>query len=68
MPLQYPDNLVQYLRDQGVKYVVVGHTPHGNAPTVIMHDGVTLIMGDTSFSGWLCNQSSQHDVVNQAVE
>merc|ERR1719221_2311511 len=27
-----------------------GHTPHGNAPTVVQSSGVTLIMGDTSFS------------------
>ena len=50
MPLPLPDNMVEYLKQYGVKFVVVGHTPHGNAPTVIMHDGVTLIMGDTSFS------------------
>ena len=50
MPLPLPDSMVEYLRQYGVKFVVVGHTPHGNAPTVIMHDGVTLIMGDTSFS------------------
>ena len=52
MPLQYPNSLVTFLRGQGVKYVV-RHTPHGNAPTVVMRDGVTLIMGDASFSGRL---------------
>eukprot|EP00927_Polykrikos_kofoidii_P028680 TRINITY_DN24981_c0_g1_i1.p1 TRINITY_DN24981_c0_g1~~TRINITY_DN24981_c0_g1_i1.p1 ORF type:complete len:899 (+),score=142.92 TRINITY_DN24981_c0_g1_i1:123-2819(+) len=50
MPLQYPPELVTYLKDNGVAYVVVGHTPHGNTPTVIQHDGLTVIMGDTSFS------------------
>ena len=60
MPLQYPENLVHYLRDQGVKFVVVGHTPHGNAPTVVMHDGVTLIMGDTSFRSWVSNSAAHH--------
>ena len=44
MPLQYPPDLVKYLRRNGVKYVVVGHTPHGNAPTVIQHDGLVVLM------------------------
>ena len=44
MPLQYPPDLVKYLRKHGVKYVVVGHTPHGNAPTVIQHDGLVVLM------------------------
>eukprot|EP00929_Paragymnodinium_shiwhaense_P061525 TRINITY_DN30729_c0_g1_i1.p1 TRINITY_DN30729_c0_g1~~TRINITY_DN30729_c0_g1_i1.p1 ORF type:complete len:1096 (-),score=240.75 TRINITY_DN30729_c0_g1_i1:37-3204(-) len=50
MPLPYPPELVAYLKRQGVRYVVVGHTPHGNSPTVIPNDGVSVIMGDTSFS------------------
>mmetsp|Transcript_18751 Transcript_18751/g.58762 ORF Transcript_18751/g.58762 Transcript_18751/m.58762 type:complete len:695 (+) Transcript_18751:26-2110(+) len=50
MPLHYPPELVSYLKRNGVQNVVVGHTPHGNAPTVIQNDGVTVVMGDTSFS------------------
>eukprot|EP00439_Symbiodinium_sp_Y106_P063339 s46_g9.t2 len=61
MPLPLPDSMVEYLRQYGVKFVVVGHTPHGNAPTVIMHDGVTLIMGDTSFSDVKANRFFQGD-------
>ncbi|CAE7221769.1 NLRC3 [Symbiodinium sp. KB8] len=61
MPLPLPDNMVEYLKQYGVKFVVVGHTPHGNAPTVIMHDGVTLIMGDTSFSDVKANRFFQGD-------
>ena len=41
---RYPQKLVDYLKQQSVSYVVVGHTPHGNAPTAIPHDGVTCIM------------------------
>ncbi|CAE7838930.1 unnamed protein product [Symbiodinium sp. CCMP2592] len=61
MPLPLPDSMVEYLKQYGVKFVVVGHTPHGNAPTVIMHDGVTLIMGDTSFSDVKANRFFQGD-------
>jgi len=52
MPKAYPQDLVDYLKEQNVTHVVVGHTPHGNAPTVIRHppDGVVVIMADTSFS------------------
>lgn len=50
MPMAYPEDLSKYLKDQDVRYVVVGHTPHGTAPTVIQSGGVTIIMGDTSFS------------------
>lgn len=50
MPKRYPDELVQYLKRHGVKRVIVGHTPHGNCPTVIPNDGVYVIMADTSYS------------------
>lgn len=48
MPKQYPPELLKFLISEGVRRVVVGHTPHGNCPTVIPHDGLTVIMGDTS--------------------
>ena len=61
MPLQYPRTLVDYLKTQGVRYVMVGHTPHGNAPTVIRHDSLTLIMADTSFSDLAsCSANGSH--------
>jgi len=50
MPQAYPPELVDYLRGQGIHRVVVGHTPHGNCPTVIPHEGLTVVMGDTSYS------------------
>jgi hypothetical protein len=48
MPKQYPPDLLGFLVSQGVSRVIVGHTPHGNCPTVIPHEGLTVIMGDTS--------------------
>lgn len=50
MPKPYPQELSDLLLQQNVRFVVVGHTPHGNAPTVVQSNGVTIIMGDTSFS------------------
>ena len=48
MPKQYPPDLLHFLVSQGVARVIVGHTPHGNCPTVIPHEGLSVIMGDTS--------------------
>lgn len=55
MPMVYPDALVQRLCSSDIRYVVVGHTPHGNCPTVIQSKyshctAVTTIMADTSYS------------------
>jgi len=57
MPMQLPPDLVAQLRASGITRVVVGHTPHGVAPTIIKSElpsdtsgGVTLIMADTSYS------------------
>jgi len=50
MPRRFPGDLVVHLRDCGVRYVVVGGAPHGNAPTVVRHHDVTLIMANTSQS------------------
>lgn len=50
MPKEYPSELLHFLISEGVQRVVVGHTPHGNCPTVIPHDGLCVIMGDTSYS------------------
>lgn len=50
MPKKYPPELVDYLKRQGVRYVIVGHTPHGSTPTIIQNDGVTVVMCDTSYS------------------
>lgn len=50
MPQAFPAELQSYLKQQGIRYVLVGHTPHGNSPTVVPNGPVTLVMGDTSFS------------------
>mmetsp|Transcript_82023 Transcript_82023/g.248736 ORF Transcript_82023/g.248736 Transcript_82023/m.248736 type:complete len:966 (-) Transcript_82023:57-2954(-) len=67
MPLKYPPELARYLREHAVRYVVVGHTPHGHSPTVIQNDGVTVIMGDTSFSHVNANTSYKGDNRGTAV-
>lgn len=67
MPLSYPPELVAYLKGQGVRYVVVGHTPHGNAPTVTQSDGITVVMCDTSFSRMKANTAFTGDNRGLAV-
>lgn len=66
MPLKYPPGLVEHLENQSISFVVVGHTPHGNSPTAIPNEpvvgtGVTIIMGDTSFSHMNANLSYKGD-------
>jgi len=67
MPLQYPPELVEHLQRNGVSYVIVGHTPHGNCPTVIQNGAVTVVMGDTSFSHMNANMSYKGDNRGTAV-
>lgn len=67
MPKAYPNELVQYLQRHGVKRVIVGHTPHGNCPTIIPHDGLSVIMADTSFSGMGSNIAYRGDNRGDAV-
>jgi len=66
MPKPLPDSLVQRLNRNGIERVVVGHTPHGDCPTVLRHTvdsqadqraeaethecKLDLIMADTSYS------------------
>ena len=55
MPKQMADELLARLHAGGVRRLVVGHTPHGNCPTVIKAPPdapgcVDVIMADTSFS------------------
>lgn len=62
MPTQLPADVVRQLSESGIKRLVVGHTPHGNCPTVIKQkklDGFAddlstcfeeVIMCDTSYS------------------
>ena len=50
MPIHMPEALVAHLNKSGVRKLFVGHTPVGNAPTVISQPGLTVTMGDTSYS------------------
>ena len=66
MPKPLPDEVVKELATAKIKRVVIGHTPHGNAPTIIpcrsADNFVHLIMCDTSYS-----DSSKDDMRGEAV-
>jgi hypothetical protein len=42
MPLPVPEDISMKLKKWGVRRVVCGHTPHGNAPTVFTSHGVEV--------------------------
>lgn len=62
MPTQLPVDVVQQLSESGIKRLIVGHTPHGNCPTVIKQKAIDgadeesstyfeeVVMCDTSYS------------------
>eukprot|EP00966_Prymnesium_polylepis_P267254 6173728-Prymnesium_polylepis.1 len=50
MPQPLSAELVARLNRSGVYKLAVGHTPHGNAPTLLQSDGMLVVMADTSFS------------------
>lgn len=61
MPTPLPRDVVHMLSENGIKRLIVGHTPHGNCPTVIKQqhseaDSTTntgfeeVVMCDTSYS------------------
>lgn len=61
MPLDTPERLMASLNSGGVTRLVLGHTPHGNCPTVVKSGGVAVnapqlevIMADTSYSDVKC--------------
>ncbi|CAI5742895.1 unnamed protein product [Peronospora destructor] len=35
MPIPLPDAIASQLSENGIRRVIIGHTPHGNCPTVI---------------------------------
>mmetsp|Transcript_147666 Transcript_147666/g.258178 ORF Transcript_147666/g.258178 Transcript_147666/m.258178 type:complete len:630 (-) Transcript_147666:890-2779(-) len=57
MPQHVPMEVVKKLNAQGVRRVVLGHTPHGDCPTIIYDgdketdNGLHVIMADTGYSG-----------------
>lgn len=48
-PVPMPQGLAQQLLGAGYSRLVIGHTPHGNCPTVVPGP-VQVIMADTSYS------------------
>ncbi|KAF0688521.1 Aste57867_19863 [Aphanomyces stellatus] len=55
MPCRMTRAMTEHLWHQGIHRMIIGHTPHGNAPTVVKHalapDNVfEVIMCDTSYS------------------
>jgi len=50
MPQPLPESLVAKLNENGIRTLAVGHTPHGNAPTLIQSDRLLVVMADTSYS------------------
>ena len=50
MPRALSAELVSKLNANGITKLAVGHTPHGNAPTLLQSSGLLMVMADTSFS------------------
>ena len=69
-PVPLEEDVIEYLSKGGVKTVVVGHQPHGDAPVVMKcvseADGssVTVVTADSSFGGntvWLPNMPEDEE-------
>eukprot|EP00928_Gymnodinium_smaydae_P047345 TRINITY_DN31592_c0_g1_i1.p1 TRINITY_DN31592_c0_g1~~TRINITY_DN31592_c0_g1_i1.p1 ORF type:complete len:728 (-),score=133.43 TRINITY_DN31592_c0_g1_i1:16-2082(-) len=67
MPKPFPSELTQFLQKQGIRRLIVGHTPHGSCPTIVPNDGLTLVMGDTSFSSMGSNKAYKGDNRGESV-
>jgi len=67
MPLPMPPDVCQSLKTQGIFNLIVGHTPHGTAPTAMQANGVLMVMGDTSFSDMKSNAAYTGDNRGLAV-
>lgn len=67
MPKAFPPELSAYLSENGVRRVIVGHTPHGSCPTVIPSGDVYVIMADTSYSRCGANAAYRGDNRGDAV-
>eukprot|EP00928_Gymnodinium_smaydae_P029594 TRINITY_DN22246_c0_g1_i1.p1 TRINITY_DN22246_c0_g1~~TRINITY_DN22246_c0_g1_i1.p1 ORF type:complete len:882 (+),score=90.87 TRINITY_DN22246_c0_g1_i1:82-2727(+) len=67
MPLPLPTYVTDIMKKHGVFNLVVGHTPHGTAPTVIRARGINVIMADTSFSDMKSNLTFVGDNRGRAV-
>jgi len=49
-PQRLAPAVVDLLRREGIRRLVVGHTPTGDCPSVLVADDITLLMADTSYS------------------
>ena len=50
MPVAIDEEVSSKLLASGFKRLIVGHQPHGDAPTPIEQNGLQVLMGDTSYS------------------
>jgi hypothetical protein len=50
MPVAVDEGVANTILGSGFKRIIVGHQPHGDAPTPIERHGLQIIMGDTSYS------------------
>jgi len=50
MPADIEESVAIKLQNAGINRIVVGHQPHGDAPTLIQQHGLQVFMGDTSYS------------------
>jgi len=60
------EHVVRYLQDGGVRLLIVGHQPHGDAPAVMRCTGgaeedLLILTADTSFSNDVVWESEQRD-------
>jgi hypothetical protein len=51
MPADLGKEYADKILGAGIKRIIVGHQPHGDAPTPIEIEGLQIMMGDTSYSG-----------------
>jgi hypothetical protein len=49
-PIALPARLRAHLQAEGIRRLVVGHTPTGDCPSMVVDEGFTVFMGDTSYS------------------
>lgn len=42
--------VVRFLTDSGIKKLIVGHQPHGDAPVIIDAQSIHILTGDTSYA------------------
>ena len=75
-PKDLAKETAQYLLDNGITRVLVGHSPHGDSPSIIQDsEGIQVVMADSSYSnmkepdnrGLAVNEILLHEV-DQSLE